>query len=346
MYETFYGLTGKPFQLNPDPEFFFASRGHARAYAYLQYGLHQSEGFIVITGDVGAGKTTLVRSILQRLDPAKVVAAQLVSTQLDAEDLLKSVATAFGVPARASDKAQLLAQLEAFLVSLVPERKRALLIVDEAQNLTQRAVEELRMLSNFQLENRALLQSFLVGQPELRQIMQSGAMQQLRQRVIASYHLGPMDRAESQGYIEHRLKHVGWKGDPAFDTAAHDAIHAFCMGIPRRINLLCNRVLLGAYLGEKHEIAAADVRSVANEVRQELGPENVATPVAPAVSSVRPIANLPVPTGQGAAVPASVGEIARLEERISRLERLVHSTVSLLHTLIEREQRNRSSRSG
>jgi general secretion pathway protein A len=343
MYETFYGLTGKPFQLNPDPDFFFASRGHARAYAYLQYGLHQSEGFIVITGDIGAGKTTLVRSILKRLDPEKVVAAQLVSTQLDAEDLLKSVATAFGVPARTSDKAHLLAQLEAFLVSLVPERKRALLIVDEAQNLTARAVEELRMLSNFQLENRALLQSFLVGQPELRQIMQSGAMQQLRQRVIASYHLGPMDRGESQGYIEHRLKHVGWKGDPAIDDAAHDAIHAFCMGIPRRINLLCNRVLLGGYLGEKHTITAADVRSVANEVRQELGPESVAGSV---VSVARATPNLPVPVSSSGS-PASLGEIARLEERITRLERLVHSAVSLLHTLIERDQRNsKASRGG
>jgi len=344
MYETYYGLTGKPFQLNPDPEFFFASRGHARAYAYLQYGLHQGEGFIVITGDIGAGKTTLVRSILKRLDPEKVVAAQLVSTQLDAEDMLKSVAAAFGVPARASDKAQLLAQIEAFLVSLVPERRRALLIVDEAQNLTPRAVEELRMLSNFQLENRALLQSFLVGQPELRQIMQSGAMQQLRQRVIASYPLGPMDRAESQAYIEHRLKHVGWQDDPSFDAAAHEAIHAFCMGIPRRINLLCNRLLLAGYLGEKHDISAADVRGIANEVRQEFGPENVATPVLPVAANSRPTANLPVPVGSP--VPASVGEIARLEDRITRLERLVHSTVSLLHTLIEREQRTKSSRSG
>ena len=344
MYETYYGLTGKPFQLNPDPEFFFASRGHARAFAYLQYGLHQSEGFIVITGDIGTGKTTLVRSLLRRLDPEKVVAAQLVSTQLDAEDMLKSVAAAFGVPARANDKAQLLAQIEAFLVSLVPDRKRALLIVDEAQNLTHRAVEELRMLSNFQLENRALLQSFLVGQPELRQIMQSGAMQQLRQRVIATYHLGPMDRGESQAYIEHRLKHVGWQGDPSFDATAHDAIHAFCMGIPRRINLLCNRLLLAGYLGEKHELGAADVRGIANEMRQEFGPENVATPVLPVAAGTRPTPNLPVPIGSPA--PASLGEIARLEDRITRLERLVHSTVSLLHTLIEREQRNKSSRKG
>ena len=152
-----------------------------------------------------------MRSLLKRLDPDKVVAAQIVSTQLDAEDLLKSVAAAFGVPSRTADKAQLLANLEAFLVSLVVQRKRALLIVDEAQNLTARAVEELRMLSNFQLDNRALLQSFLIGQPELRRVMQGGHMQQLRQRVIASYHLGPLERGETQAYIEHRLKHVGWR---------------------------------------------------------------------------------------------------------------------------------------
>ncbi|MGH8682534.1 MAG: XrtA/PEP-CTERM system-associated ATPase [Burkholderiales bacterium] len=341
MYESFYGLTGKPFQLNPDPEFFFASRGHARAYAYLQYGLHQSEGFIVVTGEVGAGKTTLVRSLFQRLDSSKVVAAQLVSTQLDAEDLLRSVATAFGVPARTNDKAQLIAQLEAFLTGLVLENKRALLIVDEAQNLTARAVEELRMLSNFQLGDRALLQSFIIGQPELRQVLQSGALHQLRQRVIASYHLGPMEASETQGYIEHRLKHVGWKGTPSFEAAAYEAIHTVSGGIPRRINLLANRVMLSGYLGEKQVITAADVRAVANEMRQELGPETVPSPLAAIAHGARPTANLPVPVTQSHSPEA---QIAKLEDRISRLERLLHSTVSLLHTLIERDQRGRSSR--
>jgi putative secretion ATPase (PEP-CTERM system associated) len=344
MYEPYYNLSGKPFQLNPDPEFFFASRGHARAYAYLQYGLHQSEGFIVVTGDVGAGKTTIVRSLLQRLDPEKVVAAQLVSTQLDAEDLLQSVAAAFGIPSRAAEKATLLAHIEAFLVALVPEGRRALLIVDEAQNLTARAVEELRMLSNFQLQNRALLQSFLIGQPELRQVLQSGQMQQLRQRVIATYHLGPMDKSETQGYVEHRLKHVGWRGDPEFEPGAYEAIHTYTAGVPRRINLLCNRVMLGGYLGEKHKITAADVRSVAGELRQEFGPETVGSPLVPVTLADRHGATASIAAAtQARTIDA---EIARLDDRVARLERLIHSTVSLLHTLIEREQQAKSQRKG
>src|SRR3569623_2011826 len=179
MYESYYGLSGKPFQLNPDPAFFFGSRGHKRAFAYLQYCVYQSEGFFVITGDIGAGKTTLVRSLFEQLDRDRLVAAQLVSTQLDADDMLRSIAVAFGLPVRSVDKATLLASLEAFLCQLAIDRKRALLVIDEAQNLTPRAVEELRMLSNFQLGDQALLQSFLIGQPELRTMMQAPSMQQL-----------------------------------------------------------------------------------------------------------------------------------------------------------------------
>src|SRR5690242_7698552 len=266
MYETYYGLTGKPFQLNPDPAFFFGSRGHKRAFAYLQYGVYQSEGFIVITGEIGAGKTTIVRSLFEQLDRERVVAAQLVSTQLDADDMLRSVAAAFGLNVRAVDKASLLASLEAFLCKAAVDKRRALLIVDEAQNLTPRAVEELRMLSNFQLGDQALLQSFLVGQPELRAMMQGEQMQQLRQRVIASYHLGPLDKAETQAYVEHRLKHVGWKGDPRFEPACFDLIHVVTGGIPRRINTLCNRLMLAGFLGEKHVFDTGDVQGIAREI--------------------------------------------------------------------------------
>src|SRR5437588_231065 len=187
MFEPFYNLSEQPFQLSPDPAFFYASRGHKRAYAYLQYGLYQGEGFITLTGEVGAGKTTLIRNLLKQLDSSKVVAAQLVSTQLDADDLLRAVAAAFGVAVKEHDKANLIAQIESFMLSLVAKGRRPLLIVDEAQNLAPQAVEELRMLSNFQLKNRALLQSFLVGQPELRNLMRGPQMQQLRQRVIAEF---------------------------------------------------------------------------------------------------------------------------------------------------------------
>lgn len=310
MYESFYGLTGKPFQLNPDPAFYFASRGHKRAFAYLQYGLHQSEGFIVITGEVGAGKTTLVRGLLEQVDPKKLVAAQLVSTQLDADDMLRAVAMAFGLRTKAVDKAQLLAELEAFMVSLVPQGKRALLIVDEAQNLSGSAVEELRMLSNFQLGNQGLMQSFLVGQPELRQLMQSPQLQQLRQRVTAAYHLGPMDRAETQGYVEHRLHHVGWTQDPAFEDGAFDAIFAFSTGIPRRINTLCNRLLLAAFLGQKHIVAAADVDATADEINDELSGSGI-----PGQLQV---------SGAATGSPGNGGawkHSSALEERVARLER-------------------------
>src|SRR5581483_559972 len=271
MYEPYYRFSAKPFQLSPDPRFFYESRVHKRAYAYLEYGLFQGEGFIVITGEVGAGKTTIVRNLLSHLNPSQVVAAHLVSTQLDADDLLRSVATSLGLTAKGTDKASLLAELERFLRQLTGEKKRALLIVDEAQNLTARAVEELRMLSNFQAGDRALLQSFLVGQPELRRILRAPDMQQFRQRIIASYHLGPLDRGETEAYIQHRLKHVGWVGNPKLENDVYDAIFAFTAGIPRRINLVANRLLLAGYLNEKHVLRGSDVEEVAKEMSEELG---------------------------------------------------------------------------
>ena len=334
MYESFYGFKSKPFQLNPDPSFYYGSRGHRRAMAYLDYGLHQSEGFIVITGDVGAGKTTLVRSLLQRLDPNKVVAAHLVSTQIDADDILRLVAAAFGLPAKNIEKADLLLQLEAFLVKLTAGGKRALLVVDEAQNLTQRAVEELRMLSNFQLEDHALLQSFLVGQPEFRKTMQSEHMQQLRQRVIATYHLGPLDLAETRAYVEHRLGCVGWRGDPRIEASAFDVIHNASGGIPRRINTLCDRALLAGFLSEKHGLSAADVDDVVREMREEAGPELGAGGQMSGVSGF---------AGSGVfaellADPSSIKRLAeigegfqstRLEARIAQLEQVLGALLGL-----------------
>jgi general secretion pathway protein A len=235
MYEAFYGLTGKPFQLNPDPSFYFGSKQHRRAKAYLEYGVQRNEGFIVITGEVGAGKTTIVRGLLESLDGNAVVAANLVSTQLDAEDTLRMVGAAFGVGVKDISKS------------------------------------DLRMLSNFQFGKQALLQTFLVGQPEFRDILQHPNMQQLRQRVTATCHIGPMDKDETRGYMEHRLKCVGSQGRPSFDAEAYEAIHKASGGIPRRINSVCDRLLLLGFLGEKDSITAGDVNEVVAEMHEESG---------------------------------------------------------------------------
>eukprot|EP00611_Tribonema_gayanum_P013888 TRINITY_DN25124_c0_g1_i1.p3 TRINITY_DN25124_c0_g1~~TRINITY_DN25124_c0_g1_i1.p3 ORF type:complete len:286 (-),score=53.15 TRINITY_DN25124_c0_g1_i1:1309-2166(-) len=271
MYEAFYGLSSKPFQLNPDPSFYFGSKQHRRAKAYLEYGLLRSEGFIVITGEVGAGKTTIVRGLLDSMDASAVTAANLVSTQLDAEDTLRMVGAAFGVRVKDVSKADLLMALEAFLVTQVSEGKRSLLIVDEAQNLTPRAVEELRMLSNFQFGKQALLQTFLVGQPEFRDILQHPNMQQLRQRVTATCHIGPLDVDETKGYVEHRLKCAGGTGRPHFEDGTFELIFKATGGIPRRINTVCDRLLLLGFLGNKDSLGPEDVSEVVNEMREEGG---------------------------------------------------------------------------
>ena len=295
MYETYFGFSSPPFLLNPDPSFYFDSKGHSSALSYLKFGLYQAEGFIVVTGDIGAGKTTLVRTLLSDIDTEKVVAAQLVSTQLEAGDLLRSAISAFGIPFQGHSKAELISTLEAYLTLLATQKKRAVLIVDEAQNLSRDAIEELRMLSNFQFGNQALLQSFLIGQPELREMLLSRSLEQLRQRVIASYHLGPMDREETRRYVEHRLTKVGWTGaHPKFDDEAFDELYQWTSGTPRRINLLCNRVLLSTFLTGGTEITASAVARIAMEIRAEIG-EALPAPIPPVTNTGRTDSVAPQP---------------------------------------------------
>ena len=192
------------------------------------------------------------------------------------------------------------------------------------------------MLSNFQFGDQALLQSFLIGQPELRAMMQGPQMQQLRQRVTASYHLGPLDKTETKAYIEHRLTHVGWKGDPRFEPAALDLIHTASGGIPRRINTLCNRLLLAGFLGEKHQFNTADVQAIAREIRDELGPEVSLAAVPGRVARERE----PVPDYPAKPVESSAShvELRGIEDRIERLEKTVGKAVDILHRLLHREQ--------
>lgn len=298
MYESHFGLSAPPFQLNPDPAFYFESRGHGSALAYLRFGVYQGEGFIVVTGDIGAGKTTLVRTLLEQLDPTEVVAAQVVSTQLESDDLLRAILVAFGLSADGTSKAHLIASLEAFLTAVAAAGKRALLVIDEAQNLGPRAVEELRMLSNFQLGTHGLLQSFLIGQPELRNLLRSPAMEQLRQRVIASCHLGPLDEAETRAYVLHRLRKVGWVDSPEIEEEAFHQIHVGSGGVPRLINRLCNRLLLAAYLKGEKRISSELVRETNNELSSEIG----AAPSAPGV---------PVPAAKGDGLQATDANLAQ-----------------------------------
>jgi general secretion pathway protein A len=269
MYNEFYKLSGKPFQLSPNPQFFYGSSGHRKAMSYLQYGLHQGEGFVVVTGDIGTGKTTLLGHLLAQLDSSKYLAAKLVTTQLEADDTLRMVASAFGIDARGLDKATLLRTFERFLLDNQRRGRRILVLVDEVQNLPFKSLEELRMLSNFQVNDMAPVQFCLMGQPQFRQMLASDDLMQLRQRVIVSYHLGPLDLEETRSYIEHRLHLVNWQSDPVLTDGAYQRIHHHTGGVPRRINVLCDRLFLCGMLEELHEIGEETVDTVAREMSQE-----------------------------------------------------------------------------
>jgi general secretion pathway protein A len=282
MYTSFYKLRAEPFLLTPDERFYFESSVHSQAMAHLTYGLKRGEGFIVITGDVGAGKTTLVKRLIATVDPTKVIAAHVVTTMLSGHDLLRMVASAFGLKDLPADKSGILLRLQEFFDITHRQGRRALLIVDEAQNLSEGALEELRMLSNFQVQNAAPFQSFLVGQPQFRRIIASPDLEQLRQRVIASYHLGPLNSLESGNYVLHRLKQVGWNGDPSFPMSAIGAIHQHTGGIPRRINALGNRLMILGYLDELHSFSAEDVNRVASDLANENEPPEMPASAAPA----------------------------------------------------------------
>ncbi|AUW58490.1 general secretion pathway protein [Sphingobium sp. SCG-1] len=269
MYDQFYGLTGRPFQLTPDPHFYFESATHRKALSYLGYGLAQGEGFIVITGDIGAGKTTLVGHVMATVDLARLTAAKIVSTQVGGDDILRLAAQSFGLAADNVPKAQLLQRIEAFLHAQARAGKRTLLIVDEAQNLAISAVEELRMLSNFQLGGQALLQIFLLGQPEFRDLLKSPELEQLRQRVIATHHLEPMLASEVEPYILHRLGLVGWKGNPKLTPEAFAAIYAASDGVPRRVNVIASRLLLLGAIDQLGILDAEVVAAVLSDMGQE-----------------------------------------------------------------------------
>ncbi len=270
MYEKFYNLTGMPFQLTPDSRFFFGSRGHSKAIAHLNYGLAQGEGFIIITGEVGAGKTTLVEWLRSQMDRSAFTVARVSTTQVSEGDLFRLAMAGFGLADESLTKAALLHRFEDVLRQHEAAGRRCLLIVDEAQNLSLPALEELRMLSNITVDGRTSLQTILLGQPQFRRMLTSPNLDQLRQRVLTSYHLGPLSLEETRAYIEHRLNAVGWNDDPHWDDDAFTAVFSHTNGIPRRINRLCSRVLLYGVLEETHHITAQIVDTTAIELAQDL----------------------------------------------------------------------------
>lgn len=270
MYTDFYRLTALPFQLTPDHRFFFDSRQHRKAMAYLSYGLSKGEGFVIVTGEIGAGKTTLIDQLLATVADRELVVAKINTTQLEAEDLLRLVASGLGISVNQISKAELLGRLEKFFLQTYHSGKRVIIIVDESQSLRPSALEELRMLSNFGTNSQPVVQIVLVGQPEFRRYLMSDSFEQLRQRMIASFHLRALDAEDTQRYIEHRLARVEWHGDPSFTPDAYGKIFQRSGGIPRQINLLCDRMLLFGYLEEKHELTASDVDEVLIDLDEEM----------------------------------------------------------------------------
>ena len=298
MFDDFYRLTGKPFQLTPDPAFYFRSVTHRKALSYLGYGLAQGEGFIVITGEVGAGKSTLVAHLMGTIDPQQLTVAQIVTSRLDEEEIIHVVAQSFGLEVEGHDKASALGSIEGFLHGEARGGRRCLLIVDESQNLSVEALEELRMLSNFQLGNHPLLQTLLLGQPEFRATLQGHAsLEQLRQRVIAAHHLEPMDRGEIEPYILHRLEKVGWNGNPQFDQRVFTELYEASGGIPRNVNQIANRLLLLGAVEERSRIDGGMLKSVLDEMRAEKAfPEAAPKPMPkpePMVQQLAPLKHEP-----------------------------------------------------
>lgn len=328
MFNDFYGLSGRPFQLTPDPTFYFESLTHRKALSYLSYGLAQGEGFVVITGEVGAGKSTLVAHLMATIDPARLTAAQIVTSKLDGEELVHVVAQAFGLIVDGHDKASALGAIEAFLHDEARAGRRCLLVVDESQNLELEALEELRMLSNFQLGAHPLLQTLLLGQPEFRDTIQDHPqLEQLRQRVIAAHHLEAMELGEVQAYIEHRLKCVGWVGNPQFDQGVFTELFEASGGVPRRINQICNRLMMLGAVDQRSRIDRAMLSQVLDELEldgtmqlKKIAPQPVAAAAPEVIAAPQPVAVDGVAMAQLEALLAERNaQIAELQQAVIEL---------------------------
>jgi putative secretion ATPase (PEP-CTERM system associated) len=322
MFEQHYNLTASPFRLTPDPQFFYASETHRRAVAYLDYGLQEGEGFAVLTGDVGTGKSTVIAHLLTRLERQQVVVARFSTSRLDDHDVLRLIARSFELEPANDDKAYLLDLIGRFVAERRGRGQAVLLIVDEAQNLPLVTLEELRMLTNSGPTGLPGLQCFLVGQSNFRAVIDSPELEQLRQRVVASCHLEPLSLHETQRYIEHRLAVAGWQGRPRFADDLIPSIHEATGGVPRLINMLLGRLLLFGALEQRDSLAEADCA----EVIADLEADFTASTTGPA----------PAAAGGNGLDRATTARLPALEARIDRLEAIMSELVDAVAVLLSR----------
>ena len=268
MYTAFFGFRCKPFQLSPDPEFLFLSGVHKRALTYLRYGIEENFGFILVTGEIGTGKTTLIRSMIRQL-PRDIKLARLHNTKVSSHQLISMINEEFGLDAKNKDKSELLRELTDFLIQQYAEGARAAIIIDEAQNLSVDLLEEIRLLSNLETDKAKLLQIILVGQPELNEKLGRPGLEQLRQRIAVSTHISPLNREDAEAYIRHRLGVAGNEHALTFEEGVMDEIYAFSGGIPRLINILAEFTLLAAFIDSKKSIDLELIKEIINDLRNE-----------------------------------------------------------------------------
>lgn len=266
MFESFFGLSENPFNLTPDPKFLFLSEVHREALSHLQYGVEKRKGFVLITGEVGAGKTTICRSLMAML-PKKTRTALILNPSLSDVELLQTINQDFGIDAAPTSKKVLLDELYEFLIEVFIKGENAVLIIDECQNLSPEVLEQIRMLSNLETEKEKLLQILLIGQPQLAKMLSSPDLKQINDRIVLRYHIWPLDPADTKAYINHRLAVAGSHGDIKFTAAAWKKIYAYAQGLPRKINAVAERSLLIAYLKAKRKITAGIVRSAIEELQ-------------------------------------------------------------------------------
>jgi general secretion pathway protein A len=259
MYEAFYGLVGSPFSLTPDPRFLYFSRQHREAYEHVLYAVQRGEGFVQITGEVGTGKTTLCRAVLQNL-PDSCSSALILNPVMTSLQLLRAILRELGQEAKGTDRCRLLERLNAFLLAEAQQGRQVVLFIDEAQDLPAPLLEDLRLLSNLETDDRKLLLIVLLGQPELKEKLSSHQLRQLAQRITIRYHLRGLHWGETKRYVAHRLQVAGANGRPVFSTPALWAIHAASRGIPRLVNALCDKTLLAGYVEETDFLRLRHVR--------------------------------------------------------------------------------------